>query len=396
MVTNIKTEKIMKKILNLSIVFLAALLLSIGFNSCEDENDYDFSKIVPVLSDISAETYTPMEGRHHEFWATTRGGSSYTWTTELTATWVENADHEGQWKTFIYFPDVITLTDDPEFVFVTETTAGGVTSNMLTSDTIFTVMPFAPRAILGDAVTNGGFTAAFSADVNEGDKQHSTYAWTCTAGTVTVNTDTWMAEIAFTNDHVGVQTITMTETTDNGFTDASTFDVTVLEYCALDNGALDLAGAWFGTDAATYYTTGASTVSIKATEESLTISNLGVDWMTNFWGEIVTAGGSVTIDYNEDGTIVIPNQYYMSTTYNGDVQDDYTIEGAGRWNNCGAFTVISIVYEMNNGQDWGAWTYNNGYSDTPHFEAELTLDPSGKLVKSETNVKFDLRNKPVK
>lgn len=377
MVINIKTEKIMKKLLNISIVFLAAFLIGIGFNSCEDENDYDFSKIVPVLRDISAETYTPMEGRYQEFWATTRGGSTYSWSTEGTATWVENPDNAGQWKTFIYFPDVIDvdgLGDDPEFVYVTETTAGGVTSNTLTSDSIKTVVPFAARPILGPEIANGGFIASFSADVTEGDKQHSTYTWECTAGTVTVNAKTWMVDIAFANEDTGLQTITMVETTDKGFTDESTFVVEVLEYCALESND-DLVGIWSGLDGmsgALDYDSEVVTSSATATGVTIGgLNGLNAGWMFDWWGETTLAGGKVPMIVNEDGTVEILRQYYITTLYDGE-EYDYEIEGEGRWNNCGDYPTLTINYILYNSDGnplpstyYGAW---------PTFTAVLVMD----------------------
>jgi hypothetical protein len=149
----------------------------------------------------------------------------------------------------------------------------------------------------------------------------------------------------------------------------------------------DLVGSWSGTDAVTPNTTGQSYVESEIVDGKLMISGLGYDWITNFWGEDIVAGGTVELEVFDGGDVVIQNQYYISTTYNGDVQDPYTIVGTGRWNNCGDNPTLIINYEMNNYEtNWGEWSYANGYIETPMFRATLTLDPSKvdirKVIKS--------------
>ena len=156
------------------------------------------------------------------------------------------------------------------------------------------------------------------------------------------------------------------------------YDLKRIEFCPLENGAADLVGTWKGTDAVTIYTDGASQVVTAMEGGKLMVTGMGIDWMNNFWGESVIAGGTVEIVVNGNGTVEIPEQYYITTVYDGAEQDPYTIRGSGKWTNCGAYPTMTIEYEMNNyGTDWGAWTFANGYSSDPIFIATLTLDPAG-------------------
>lgn len=157
-----------------------------------------------------------------------------------------------------------------------------------------------------------------------------------------------------------------------------TYNLRRIEFCPLENGAADLVGVWKGTDATTIYTSGNAQVETYLDGESLMITGLGFEWMTDFWGEEIIDGGTAELTVNGNGTVEIEEQYYMTTIYDGAEQDPYTIRGAGKWTNCGEYPTLIIEYEMNNyDTDWGAWTFANGYSSDEIFTATLTLDPAG-------------------
>ena len=96
--------------------------------------------------------------------------------------------------------------------------------------------------------------------------------------------------------------------------------------------------AWLGTDDA--YT---SEVKTTASCTSTTMTGLGFGWMLDYWGEIITSGG--TLAYTVSGTtITIPLQKYCKTTYNGAAQPEYSISGTGTIDNSGATPVWTIKY----------------------------------------------------
>jgi hypothetical protein len=84
---------------------------------------------------------------------------------------------------------------------------------------------------------------------------------------------------------------------------------------------------------------------VKTTESctSKTMTGLGFGWMLDYWGEIITSGGTLT--YTTSGTtITIPLQKYCKTTWNGAAQPEYSISGTGTIDNSGAAPKWTIKY----------------------------------------------------
>ncbi len=97
---------------------------------------------------------------------------------------------------------------------------------------------------------------------------------------------------------------------------------------------------WKGTDDA--YPSEIKTT-LNCTSTSMT--GLGFGWMLDYWGEIITSGG--TLAYTISGTtITIPLQKYCKTTYNGAAQPEYSISGTGTIDNSGATPVWTIKYDF--------------------------------------------------
>jgi hypothetical protein len=117
-----------------------------------------------------------------------------------------------------------------------------------------------------------------------------------------------------------------------------------------------------------------SHVEISGTIDALKITGLGVEWMTDFWGEVIIDMKAVNMVAEINpyaGTLNIPTQSYISTTYDGDPQPVYTISGSGVIDIC--TKTITIQYTLNNGADWGKWTHDNGYMSESTFTAVLTI-----------------------
>ncbi|WP_163323112.1 hypothetical protein [Draconibacterium mangrovi] len=264
------------------------------------------------------------------------------------------------------------------------------------------IIPEVLGGVDGPSIAIQTFTADFTIGYYRGG---STWNWSVEDAVIeSVSEDTRVATVRFADFPAdGIATITVSETTMGGITsDPASIDVTVQKYCPLTNGEADLVGSWQGTDAVTDgYTEGLSQVVTAVDGGKLMITGLGVDWMTNFWGEEIIDGGTVELIVNEDGTVEIEEQYYITTVYDGEEQDPYTIRGSGSWDNCGGYPSLIIEYEMNNfDTDWGAWTYENGYSTDPIFTATLTLDPEGlksavlsKSLKSISEESFEMVRK---
>src|SRR5665647_1464007 len=97
---------------------------------------------------------------------------------------------------------------------------------------------------------------------------------------------------------------------------------------------------WKGTDDAY-----PSEVTTSLNCSGTTMTGLGVGWMLDYWGEIITSGG--TLLYTVSGTtITIPLQKYCMTTYKGAAQPQYSISGTGTIDNSGATPVWTIKYDF--------------------------------------------------
>lgn len=396
MVINIKTEKIMKNLIKFSIVFLAALLIFVGFNACNEDDDYNYNGIVPVVLKISG-AVEPMQGRHEVWTVPTRGGSTFAWTTEGTSVWVENPNVEYQWKTFIYYPDAITVADDPEFVYVTETTQGGVVSEVLKSDSIKSTVEFETAGIDGPAIGIVGNTSRYNVVLyNEGDELFSTFAWSIDEisgeATGVVADETWNFDVTFTK--AGDFELEAIETTTHDFKDTVYYDVTAIDFCSIDFS--EIAGVYDGTDNVLLRWNGSSgtypndmTVAIKsAADRTITISD-GFWFGTygpSYWGETVTGGNAVVVTLNDDGTLSMEDQFATQTE---DSYDYYvSLWGAGYWTACEDMIEIYIPYYM---------CWDDGYQESLAGFAYLHLfkDLSGAKRTKEFTGGFNFPKNPV-
>jgi hypothetical protein len=140
----------MKKIINISLLLSLSALVIIGFNSCEEEDDYDFSQIEPKVFGVDGPASTPAHGNSsypvvYEA-AYFRGGSSLDWSVETD---------KGEGTVEIVLEDVesfegkvanITFPQrseaDSATITVVETTMGGVQSAPFTMRVALT--PFCP------------------------------------------------------------------------------------------------------------------------------------------------------------------------------------------------------------------------------------------------------------
>jgi hypothetical protein len=113
-----------------------------------------------------------------------------------------------------------------------------------------------------------------------------------------------------------------------------------------------------------------STVTTGVNCEGLAISNLNEGWMTGFWGEVIIDGGTVNWTDDGSGNITIANQFLYTTTYSGDVQPDYYVEGTGILDTVAG--TLDITYELIQ----GTWHLNEDYGEADgFFHARLTLTP---------------------
>jgi hypothetical protein len=80
--------------------------------------------------------------------------------------------------------------------------------------------------------------------------------------------------------------------------------------------------------------------------DGATIAGVNAGWMLEYWSEIVIDSGIVHYTVDGSGVVDIPRQYLYTTTWNGDEQPPYDIEGTGTYDaNTGELTLQYKLYQ---------------------------------------------------
>ena len=102
-----------------------------------------------------------------------------------------------------------------------------------------------------------------------------------------------------------------------------------------------LVGTWTGWDADPGYPSEV----VSSITTKLVFEGIGRGWMQDAWGEVITKQYPISMAFNYcAGTVTIPKQKIMETTWNGDPQPYYSIQGSGTFDmsRCLSYHVHSI------------------------------------------------------
>lgn len=101
------------------------------------------------------------------------------------------------------------------------------------------------------------------------------------------------------------------------------------------------------------------------------VGGLNANWMFDFWGEKIIDEG--TVYYSEDaGVITIESQYVFTTLYSGS-EYGYTVSGTGTYDETTGDITLQYYLDQD-GFSPSNWAFDNGYQDTPYFEAIITAN----------------------
>ncbi|MDT0674964.1 hypothetical protein [Autumnicola musiva] len=122
--------------------------------------------------------------------------------------------------------------------------------------------------------------------------------------------------------------------------DNGTLNVELFRRCSIT--LEELVGTWSGTDIWGYPTE--FTTYIEDGELMMT-GGLVYGWLNDAWGEPIVDESLVRLEVDlESFEVTIPEQYYVSTIYEGDPQPDYNLKGSGEIvNSCEKIMEISPV-----------------------------------------------------
>lgn len=216
----------------------------------------------------------------------------------------------------------------------------------------------------------------------------STWEWSVTGATiVSVSSDTHRATVSFpTIPSGGKAQLSVVETTAGGaVSDPKVIDIQVDPFCPL--ALSGFVGSWLGTDGMDLvdYFFDSEVVISNPASTTVKVTGLNYGWITNVWGETVIAGGTIDMTIENDGTVVIPDQYCFTTLYDGDSYI-YRIKGSGTWGNCGATPTLNIAYVIYYESD--GYTLPADWTDGEfsEFYANLTLDEGkGSVINTVTS-----------
>jgi hypothetical protein len=176
--------------------------------------------------------------------------------------------------------------------------------------------------------------------------------------------------------------VIVTETTIGGVTSpAKEFVATVNPFCPL--AITGFVGTWSGTDGYGDYMYDSQVVTSDASGTSIKAYGLNFGWIADYWAEEVTAGGTVNLTINDDGTVTVADQYCFTTLYDGDPYE-YWIKGSGTWSNCGTHPEMKLYYNIYYKSD--GYTLPSNADKTRKFTADLVLD--GGATKGAVSPKY--------
>lgn len=143
-----------------------------------------------------------------------------------------------------------------------------------------------------------------------------------------------------------------------------TLNVELFRRCSI---TLDqLVGTWSGTDSWGYPTEVETWLN---DDGELMMNGILFGWFQDWWGEVIVTNDPVMVDVDlETFQITIPEQPYLTSTWNGDPQPPYNLEASGRIvNSCERIIEINpVLIQDGNAIDGSAYG--------PAFEEVIQLE----------------------
>ncbi len=149
--------------------------------------------------------------------------------------------------------------------------------------------------------------------------------------------------------------------------------VTVFRFCPVNIndyiGTFTGPGSW---NADYGYTT--EVVTFVNEDGDLMINGLLFQWFQDWWGEVIVTSLPVKININEEtGAITIPEQPYITSTWDGDPQPAYSIKGTGMVNACEKTLIINPVL-VQGGADIDGTDYGDEFVETITLAADSATE----------------------
>jgi len=137
----------------------------------------------------------------------------------------------------------------------------------------------------------------------------------------------------------------------------STLNIEFFRKCAIV--LEDFVGTWSGTGSWSE-SDGYTTEVVTTIDENgdLYINGLAFQWFTGWWGEVIVTNDPVKLNVDEEtGALTIDEQFYITSSYNGAVQDPYNLKATGMvLNSCNkTIQIYPVFVQGGNAIDGTAW-----------------------------------------
>lgn len=133
----------------------------------------------------------------------------------------------------------------------------------------------------------------------------------------------------------------------------STLNIEFFRKCAIV--LEDFVGTWSGKDSWDYNT---EVVTFLNDDGKLMINGLLFGWFGDWWGEVIVTNEAVELNVNLDtGEITIPEQFYITSSWNGAPQPSYNLTGTGKiLNSCQkTMEIRPTLLQDGSAYDGSAW-----------------------------------------
>lgn len=188
-------------------------------------------------------------------------------------------------------------------------------------------------------------------------------------GTVTIpaNSNEGTLTISASDENLGQDPVTLglEVVGDGNFYKGNTASLTIQKHCTLDIN--DFVGTFSGETEGDWGPTQVET-SLDA-DGNLQITGVGVSFLTGYWGEEITSMETLPVNVDmETGDFTIAQAPYITTTYNGEVQPTYYLEGRGNLNACSG--TMYLYYDF---FQEGFGSYVDYFEDQIYFTEIISI-----------------------
>ncbi len=298
---------------NLSKILISLLMgVLVFFSACEDDNDYDYDAIEPIVQGIVGPTEVK-GGTQATYMARGRAGSEYDFSSHGAIRSITPME-DVPYGVVIDFDE--SFDDEDAILAVVETTIGGVASEEYKlAITVAKLHVEITGAESIAVVEDNPVERTYSVDFKY---PNASYNWSITGDDVSIvgdaNDDQLVVLFDYPEEDVQYVQIDVVVTTANGNDIEATLEVEVLQFCPLIID--EMIGNWVTESAVGDCPITAVVTEVDEEEVTITMHEVLDFYTICTWGDSWEVENGLKLYLNEpEGTIHIPEQFYGYSDY---------------------------------------------------------------------------------